>query len=94
MKPPKNAMSKSVPSRLINKKLPQLIDSWNEAFQKKLEELNVSNSFEYFVNGLVLFAKILFEGIQLSLSASELFTNKDVTVSEKYVLKIGERYKI
>ena len=94
MKPPKNAIAKSVSNRSKNEKILQLVDGWNESIQKKLEELNVSSSLEHFVNGIILFVSILFQGIQERLSTCELFTNNDEFSSEKYVLKIGERYKI
>lgn len=94
MKPPKNAIAKSVPSRLINEKLLQQVVAWNESFQMKMESMNVSESFEQFITGIVLFVNLLFQRIDLKMSTNNLLSSKSDYSIERHTLKIGERYKI
>ena len=94
MKPPKNAIAKSVPSRLINEKLLQQVVAWNESFQMKMESMNVSESFELFITGIVLFVNLLFQRIDLKMSTNNLLSSKSDYSIERHTLKIGERYKI
>lgn len=94
MKPPKNAIAKSVPSRLINEKLLQQVVAWNESFQMKRESMNVSDSFEQFITGIVLFVNLLFQRIDLKMSTNNWLSAKSDYSIERYALKIGERYKI
>lgn len=94
MKPPKNAIAKSVPSRLINEKLLQQVVAWNESFQMKMESMNVSDSFEQFVKGIVLFVNLLFQRIDLKMSTNNLLSSESDYSIERHTLKIGERYKI
>ncbi len=94
MKPQKNAIAKSVPSRLINEKLLQQVVAWNESFQMKMESMNVSDSFEQFITGIVLFVNLLFQRIDLKMSTNNLLSSKSDYSIERHTLKIGERYKI
>lgn len=94
MKPQKNAIAKSVPSRLINEKLLQQVVAWNESFQMKMESMNVSESFEQFITGIVLFVNLLFQRIDLKMSTNNLLSSKSDYSIERHTLKIGERYKI
>ncbi len=94
MKPPKNAIAKSVPSRLINEKLLQQVVARNESFQMKMESMNVSDSFEQFIKGIVLFVNLLFQRIDLKMSTNNLLSSKSDYSIERHTLKIGERYKI
>lgn len=94
MKPPKNAIAKSVPSRLINEKLLHQVVAWNESFQMKMESMNVSESFEQFITGIVLFVNLLFQRIDLKMSTNNLLSSKSDYSIERHTLKIGERYKI
>jgi hypothetical protein len=94
MKPPKNAIAKSVPSRLINEKLLQQVVAWNESFQMKMESMNVSESFEQFITGIVLFVNLLFQRIDLKMSTNNLLSSKSDYSIVRHTLKIGERYKI
>jgi hypothetical protein len=94
MKPPKNVIVKSVPSRLINEKLLQQVLAWNESLQKKLETMNVTESFDQFITGIVLFVNLLFQRIELKTSENNLLSVKSDYSIKRYTLKIGERYKI
>lgn len=94
MKPPKNAIAKSVPSRLINEKLLQQVVAWNESFQMKMESMNIADSFEQFITGIVLFVNLLFQRIDLNMRTNNLLSAKSDYSIERHTLKIGERYKI
>jgi hypothetical protein len=94
MKPPKNAIAKSVSNRSTNERLLQHVGAWDQSILKRIETFDLSDSFEQFVTGIVLFVKILYQGIEVRLSTSKLITNRADYSVEKFVLKIGERYKV